>query len=83
MRKPQGPCQNCSDRTVEDPEQGTKDCHATCDRYRDFRSQLDEWKKQIERRIGDDMVARNRPWMNPRKFAAAKRRERNEKNHKG
>lgn len=36
--KVNGPCQDCPDRSIG--------CHGTCERYKTYRTTLDEWKRQ-------------------------------------
>lgn len=38
-KPPTCPCKGCKDRTAENPEQGTEDCHKDCQKYA-------EWKEK-------------------------------------
>lgn len=58
-----GPCKDCKDRTAENPELGTKDCHSGCDRYREWKQQHTEKKKKIRRARMLESMATTRPWM--------------------
>lgn len=50
MIKPQAPCLDCKDRTVEDEEKGTKDCHPFCPEYCKYTFENEEYQKKIRAR---------------------------------
>ena len=77
MKRPQAPCLRCEDRTIEDPETGARDCHDRCAKFRKYKQDLSEYKEKLRAEIGADRTAACRPWLDPRKQAAAKRREKN------
>lgn len=37
--KPQSPCLECEERIIG--------CHAACEKYEQYRSELEEWKKTV------------------------------------
>lgn len=37
--KPQSPCLECEERIIG--------CHAACEKYEEYRSELEEWKKTV------------------------------------
>ncbi len=47
MKEPKSPCFNCEDRTAENPELGTKDCHSRCERYKKYKEDHREWSKIV------------------------------------
>ena len=63
MTKPQGYCKGCKDRTAEDPEKGTRDCHRTCEKYRLFKKELADWHREYykEKKAAD--LSLERPWL--------------------
>jgi len=63
MKKPIPPCKWCDHRVVEDPDQGTKDCHDRCDEYISFRKALDEYNQEVNRIKGELKIPDERPWM--------------------
>ena len=63
MKKPVPPCKLCDHRVIEDPDQGTKDCHDRCDEYMTFRKALDTYNKEVARIKGETKVPERRPWM--------------------
>lgn len=63
MVKPQGYCKGCKDRTAEDPESGTRDCHRDCKRYKQFKRELAEWYTYIHTRRNTEFIADHRPWL--------------------
>lgn len=65
MKEPQGPCRGCGDRTAE--------CHATCEKYKDYRKKLEEYRVHIHRSRMSDIIA-GRPWMNKHSKAQAEYR---------
>lgn len=62
MRKPSGYCKGCKDRTAEDPDKGTRDCHRDCEKYKQFRRELAEYYRQINIERSLDYVTEHRPW---------------------
>lgn len=79
MRKPQGPCQGCEDRTAEDPDKGTKDCHAKCEKYEAFREELREYQRKVYQERRAAIIAMHRPWM--KQSSKAQKEYRREKEH--
>lgn len=57
------PCKECKDRTAEDPERGTKDCHSGCEKYREFQKELKKEKYEKYIAKAQDYMANTRPWM--------------------
>ena len=49
-RQPQGPCQNCHDRSAE--------CHSKCERYAKFREELEAWKRGVNHERYKDLITR-------------------------
>jgi hypothetical protein len=44
----EAPCYNCKDRTVE--------CHGTCDKYKDFKKEIEGYRKaEDDRKLGGYM----------------------------
>ena len=74
MKMPQGPCLHCRERTKEDPDKGTRDCHDRCERYQKYKTDLREFKTEVSRQKGAEKIATERPWLNPQKMRIAKRR---------
>ena len=67
MREPQGPCRGCDHRVAENPEKGLKDCHGTCTKYQEYRKKIEEYHEYLKIEKGNEMVAKNRPWLHHRK----------------
>lgn len=63
MLKPTGYCKGCKDRIAEDPETGARDCHITCERYKEFKKELAEWYRECrkEKQVAD--LTQYRPWV--------------------
>lgn len=62
MRKPQGPCQGCRDRRIEDPETGQKNCHTYCEKYKAYKEAVEIFHKEMHDKIRKDMALKYRPW---------------------
>ena len=63
MLKPQGYCKGCRDRTAEDPDTGARDCHRTCEKYKQFKRELAAWYADYYKQRKLDHVATDRPWL--------------------
>lgn len=48
MKKPENPCRDCEERTI--------DCHGKCIRYQSFRESLDEYNVKINKAKSRDWV---------------------------
>lgn len=48
MNKPENPCKNCGDRTV--------DCHGKCIKYQSFRDSLDVYNAKIKEAKSRDSI---------------------------
>lgn len=46
MKEPKAPCLNCPDRTAENPELGTHDCHSECPKYLKFKEEHLVWSRE-------------------------------------
>lgn len=66
MRKPQGPCRECGSRSPG--------CHGTCEKYAEFRDQLEEYKAAVRAARREDLVPGHRPWLRKSSKAAAEYR---------
>lgn len=44
-RKPKAPCRNCADRNIS--------CHSSCEKYVDFRKQLDDFNIKLKKQKED------------------------------
>ena len=62
MKMPIGPCLDCKDRTAENPEKGTEDCHRKCEVYARYREELDMYKRELNRKRYESHLG-ERPWM--------------------
>nr|MBQ4455655.1 hypothetical protein [Clostridia bacterium] len=47
MRRPESPCRGCENRTPEDPENNTHDCHPQCAAYRKYVYDNTRYKKWL------------------------------------
>lgn len=55
IKRPEGPCRRCTDRTAG--------CHATCERYHEFREELMEFSRTVYEARKPYLIAKSRPWM--------------------
>lgn len=62
--KPRGYCKGCKDRTGENPETGARDCHITCEKYKQFKRELAEYYIELHKKRALNYVADTRPWLN-------------------
>lgn len=63
MTKPEGYCKGCRDRTAEDPESGTRDCHIDCEKYKQYKRELAEWSAKYYREKDAAELSQRRPWL--------------------
>ena len=63
MREPIAPCKGCTDRVVEDPENGTRDCHRDCEKYKDYLERRRKWNRGVYKARVTDLIAGDRPWL--------------------
>ena len=47
MIEPKPPCRDCKNRTAENPELGTKDCHKSCALYQKYKEDHLEWSQIV------------------------------------
>ena len=80
--EPQGPCKDCEDRTAENPELGTHDCHGTCEKYKEYRQELAEYKTKMSRARAWENILR-RPWMKENSKARQEYRREADHDRKG
>ena len=74
MKKPNGPCEGCKDRVAENPEEGTRDCHRTCEKYKAYKEQVEAYHTYLKNEKGNEIVANNRPWLSRKKRKKAVKR---------
>lgn len=55
MRKPEGPCKGCEERTPG--------CHGTCEKYTKYKERLEEYKTILRATRREDLIPGHRPWM--------------------
>ena len=55
MRKPESKCLDCKDRKAG--------CHSACEKYKEYRHQVDLYHKYLKEVRSNDWIADYRPWM--------------------
>lgn len=74
MKEPKSPCLGCKNRTAENPDIGTHDCHSRCELYQDYKKQHRDWSYIVYKERNKENVANDFQKKQYEKYNEAKKK---------